>query len=151
MIQFLIASSRFRTAAQRSDLRSLGDRPLVSHWSCFRSRSYLPLAQCFLHLPPLRADDPIYLPLIKQGLKVEDAKWISITAPTLPDGMKAEEQRKAIEVLTEGVGMEKFLKNSPVSPYVLKNAIGRETIEWFGSPENRCVVCRSWRSGTDHR
>ncbi len=120
MNQFFVASSRSRTASHRFARRPLGRTPLRTQVML------LPLALLFANFSalslswPLRADDPIYLPLVKQGLKVEDAKWIPMTAPTLPDGMKVEEQKKAIEALTEGVGMEKFLKNSPVSPYVLK-------------------------------
>jgi hypothetical protein len=69
---------------------------------------------------PSFATDPIYQSLVLNGVKVADSKHIPLTAPSLVDGMSAEEQQTVVQGLADEVGMDRFMKNSAVSPFVME-------------------------------
>ena len=66
------------------------------------------------------AADPIYQTLVLKGLNVADSKHVPLTAPSLMDGMSATEQQTVVQALAAEIGMDRFMKNSAVSPFIFE-------------------------------
>jgi hypothetical protein len=101
-----------------SPQRSPGNQMLVLR----RFAGLLLLAIFFLQAftNPCFAEDPLFTKLVQTGIKVREGKSVPLTAPTLRDGMSADEQQAAIRALANEVGEERFLKESAVSPFVME-------------------------------
>jgi hypothetical protein len=57
--------------------------------------------------------------LLTKGLRLPNEQSIRLTAPTIRDGMTAEQQRMAIKSIAEQVGVERFMRESVNSPFVI--------------------------------
>lgn len=73
----------------------------------------------------VRADEnPIYAELVDKGVVIGDGPGIKVPQPTMPDGLDAAGQRKALESVTTVTEVKRsvddLLRKSFVSPFVLK-------------------------------
>jgi hypothetical protein len=95
---------------------------LSVRWSPVLRLACKVLVACFslVSIATTFAADPIYQSLVSKGLKVAGSKYVSLTAPCLVDGMSAVEQQVAVQALTGEIGMERFMKDSVVSPFIFE-------------------------------
>ena len=73
-----------------------------------------------LHANDAYTSNSMVKQLVTEGLVISSNKKIPLTAPLVLDSMTSKEQEAAIAPIGEKVGLERFYKNSAVSPYVLE-------------------------------
>jgi hypothetical protein len=110
-----------------------------------------------------RADNPVYKFLTTRGVPVGGDEVVKLPAPTLADGLSAEEQRRAIEAVAgENHTWEDLTRKSVVAPFVLKISNGESAAErrgrrldiWFVSYgsmktlENQDFLQKQFKSAT---
>jgi len=100
---------------------------------------------CLAALTATAADheekNPIYRELRQKGLSVGTDKKVTLAAPTMPDGLDADGQAKALKALAgKDYDVEDLLRKSLVSPHLLRlgdatpsdpNAPARTVDVWF--------------------
>jgi hypothetical protein len=96
------------------------------------SITLLPLQSC-------RGGNPVYDELMRRGVPISAREVVRLPAPTLADGLTAEQQRHAVEGIADGTHTwEELTRRSVVAPFVFKmpketdqGGPGRRVDLWF--------------------
>jgi hypothetical protein len=74
-----------------------------------------------------RADNPVFDFLMNRGVQVGPDETVRLPAPTLPDGLNAADQRRAIELICgENHTWEDLTRKTVVAPFILKISEGQQ-------------------------
>lgn len=86
-----------------------------------------------------KAENPVYDELTRVGVSLGGKAPVRLPAPKMADGLDAKAQEKILaEIVGKAQPLPRFLKDSGVSPHILKmkelngeNGRGREVSDWF--------------------
>ncbi len=108
-----------------SDWRA-GSRSAAGRSSALIASSFFVLAT--ITCPSLcRADNPVFDFLMNRGVQVGPDETVRLPAPTLPDGLNAADQRRAIEsICGENHTWEDLTRKTVVAPFILKISEGQQ-------------------------
>jgi hypothetical protein len=105
----------------------------------------VPLQSC-------RAGNPVYDELLRRGVPITAREIVRLPAPTLADGLTAEQQKQAIEGIGDGAHTwEELTRHSVVAPFVFKihkdetdpSRLGRRVDLWFVAYGNMATLDNS--------